>query len=104
MYQSKPREGNFMFYIQVTYKADTEADIRSFVKEVSEAGLLEEIRKEAGNVRYEYFYPAEDSSKLLLLEEWETQEAQQVHMTQPHMEKLGEIKNKYITDTQVKTI
>lgn len=93
-----------MFYIQVTYKADTEADIRSFVKEASEAGLLDEIRKEAGNVRYEYFYPAADSCKLLLLEEWETQEAQQVHMEQPHMEKLGEIKNKYITDTQVKTI
>lgn len=92
-----------MFYIQVTYTANDKASINAFVDEVLEANLLDEIRREDGNLRYDYFYSVEDSSKLLLLEEWESQETQQIHMAQPHMKKLAEIKDKYIIDTQVKT-
>ena len=72
-----------------------------FVQKVWEAGILEAIRKENGCVRYDYFYSEEDENQLLLVEKWETEECQRVHMEQPHMHKLAKIKDRCMTDTKL---
>ena len=36
---------------------------------------------------------------VLLIEQWETEEHQRVHMQQPHMTRLRELKAQYIDDT-----
>ena len=72
-----------------------------FVQKVREAGILEAIRNENGCVRYDYFYSEEDENQLLLVEKWETEECQRVHMEQPHMHKLAKIKDRCMTDTKL---
>lgn len=70
-----------------------------FVRQVREAGILDAIRRENGCLQYDYFYSEEDENLLLLVEKWETEECQKVHMEQPHMKKLAEIKERCMTET-----
>ena len=72
-----------------------------FVELVAKEGIWDAIRNEDGNHRYEYFFSADDETKLLLIEAWETKEHQQVHMTQPHMAKLKALKEGRITNTVI---
>lgn len=72
-----------------------------FVKEIEKSGILEIIRKEEGCLRYDYFCPAFEDDKILLVEKWRTEEDQKRHLQQPHMDTLKKIKEQYITDTQV---
>lgn len=37
---------------------------RAFAEEMVSSGLVERIRAEAGNERYEYFFPMEDSESV----------------------------------------
>lgn len=80
------------------------ADAAKFIKELAEDGVLECIRKEEGCIMYEYFLPAESESCVLLVEKWQSAEAQKAHMKQPHMKRLMEIKDKYVTDTAVEVL
>lgn len=74
-----------------------------FVEAVMASGILDQIRKEKGCVSYNYYEDVEDPDKLLLVEEWESEENQQKHlqMQMPHMEMLKQIKEKYVFDTVV---
>ena len=36
------------------------------------SGLVERIRSEKGNIRYDYFFKLDDEETLLLIDEWET--------------------------------
>lgn len=76
----------------------------AFVKEVTSSGMLEMILSEDGCLGYEYYYAAQDANKLLLVEQWETEEKQTIHMGQPHMAKLKEIKEKYVIDTKLERL
>ena len=40
----------------------------SFVKEMMESGTVEKIRKEKGNLRYEYFQMLSDPETILLID------------------------------------
>ena len=72
-----------------------------FVEAVMASGILDQIRKEKGCVSYNYYEDVEDPDKLLLVEEWESEEDQQKHLQMPHMEMLKQIKEKYVFDTVV---
>ena len=51
-----------------------------FVEAVMASGILDQIRKEKGCVSYNYYEDVEDPDKLLLVEEWESEEDQQKHL------------------------
>lgn len=72
-----------------------------FVNEVTDSGILDLIRHEDGCLGYTYYNDAEDADKVILIEQWQSQAQQQIHMTQPHMTRLMTIKDRYITATQV---
>lgn len=76
----------------------------AFIKEIYEAGLPETIRKESGCMGYDYFVPTEKGDAVVLIEKWENKEAQTIHLGQPHMKRLREIKDKYAVDTIVKEL
>lgn len=84
----------------VTYKAK-HGMREEFIKEISSSGLLETIRKEDGCIEYEYCYSVLDEDKILLVEQWESEEKQQAHVMQPHMDRLRALKEKYIYDTKL---
>lgn len=92
------------FTILVIYKAKRAGDRESFVKELTDSGVLDAIRGEDGCIAYDYYYSNEDALTLALYEKWESTEHQKVHMTQPHMKTAMEIKSKYIDSVQLKRI
>ena len=72
-----------------------------FVRTLVEQGVLTAIRSEPGCLAYDYYFSAQDENVVLLIEQWESAAHQRVHMEQPHMTRLREIKNKYIADTKL---
>ena len=73
----------------------------TFVRELVEVGILTLIREEPGCLAYDYYFSAQDEKELLLIERWESAEHQRIHMQQPHMTRLREIKDKYIAATKL---
>lgn len=71
----------------------------AFLEKVKETGVLEAIRGEDGCIKYDYYLSEKDGNELLLIEQWETKQHQQVHLTQPHMDTLRSFKNDYIVNT-----
>ncbi len=59
------------------------------------SGIVAAIRKEKGNLKYEYFYPAEDVETVLLIDSWENQEAIDIHHNTEMMQKIIELREKY---------
>jgi len=49
--------------------------------------LAPTVHKEEGSITYELFQDPYDPLRMLLFEEWESQEALEKHLTQPHMKK-----------------
>lgn len=52
------------------------------------SGLVYKIRQQSGNLRYEYFVPLDNQQAILLIDEWENQEAIDIHHKSPMMTKL----------------
>ena len=68
---------------------------REFAEEMEQSGTVAAIRKEAGNKRYEYFYPKNNEQTVLLIDTWENQEALDKHHASPMMNKIAKLRNKY---------
>lgn len=71
----------------------------AFIEKMKDTGILDAIRAEDGCIKYDYYLSEKDTNELLLIEKWESKEHQQIHLTQPHMAKLKEFKNDYVTKT-----
>ena len=71
-----------------------------FVREVTQSGLLQDIRSHEGCLKYDY-YRACQGENLLLVEWWTDQAALDKHLAQPCMAVLQEIKNKYAAGVAV---
>ena len=87
-----------MYNIYVVFKC-FEGKREAFVEKVKALGIVDAVRNEDGCYRYDYYYSEKDPSELLLIEAWETKKHQQIHIEQPHMAKLREIKGDYIIST-----
>ena len=77
------------------YYSGKKGNAKKFVKEMEKSGTADAIRKEKGNIRYEYFYPANSKDTVLLIDSWESQQALDVHHASPMMGKIAELRNKY---------
>ena len=71
----------------------------AFIERVKTDGILTAIRAEDGCIRYDYYLSEKDETELLLIEQWESKRHQQIHIEQPHMARLRELKGEYITNT-----
>ena len=63
-----------MITVNIIYKGINGAALE-FAKEMISSGTVDLIRKEEGNLRYEYFTPLEDKDSILLIDSWTDQEA-----------------------------
>ena len=68
---------------------------RAFAEEMESSGTAEQIRREPGNLRYEYFLPLNDPETVLLVDSWTDQAAIDVHHASPMMAKLAALREKY---------
>ncbi|MCQ2595852.1 MAG: antibiotic biosynthesis monooxygenase [Treponemataceae bacterium] len=68
---------------------------RKFAEEMKSSGTVEKIKAEKGNLRYEYFFPMDDESTVLLIDSWENQQAIDVHHASPMMQTIIDLREKY---------
>lgn len=91
------------FMLTVTYFAKPGC-AKAFVEELESSGVAAAVRAENGCIHYDYYFSAKDENEVFLFEEWTSQEHQQIHLTQPHMPQLRQIKEKYILDTVLRIL
>lgn len=68
---------------------------QKFADEMVSSGTVDAIRKEKGNLQYEYFYPAERPETVLLIDSWEDQESIDLHHATPMMQTITQLREKY---------
>ena len=66
-----------------------------FAEEMTASGTVAAIRAEAGNLRYEYYQPLDDSETILLIDSWTDQEAIDIHHASPMMATIATLREKY---------
>ena len=89
-----------MIVLNVSYKC--RPDMRDEVlKMIKREGIDAASRAEAGNLKYDYYLPADGGDELLLVEKWRDADALAEHGRQPHFAKLGALKAEYVADTVI---
>lgn len=68
---------------------------RKFAEEMVASGVVEAVRAEAGNERYEYYFPMDDPESALLIDRWQNQQALDIHHKSDMMKKIAELRQKY---------
>lgn len=72
-----------------------------FMKEMTDSGIVNDIRNEKGNIRYHYFIPIDDKESVLLIDEWENQAALDAHHKSETMQKIAALRTKHKLKMQV---
>lgn len=77
------------------YYTGKDGSAKKFVNEMITSGIVDKVRKENGNKRYEYFFPNDDKETVLLIDCWENQKALDEHHKSLMMKQIAELRNKY---------
>lgn len=83
-----------MLTVLIRYKGKGN-NARRFVEEMISSGVVETIRNEEGNIRYEYFFSSNDNESVLLVDSWTNQEALDKHHELPLMKTIADLREKY---------
>ena len=89
-----------MLTLNVYYRCKS-GQREAFHKELSELGTRAVSMTEAGFVKYDYYFDAQDPDVLLLVESWESQEALTAHSSTETFAKLQALKGVYCTDVKL---
>lgn len=74
----------------LTYDPADDAGVRAAVTQVAA-----ETRKESGNISYEFFADLSGPGRVLVFEEWESDDALRAHFSAPHMLEFRETLKAY---------
>ena len=77
------------------YYTGKDGAARRFAQEMVDTGVVDRIRAEAGNLRYEYFFPMDDPETVLLIDQWVDQAALDFHHKSPMMAQIAALRDKY---------
>ena len=77
------------------YYTGTNGSARKFAEEMVASGIVDAVRAEAGNLRYEYFFPMNDPETVLLIDAWQDQAALDFHHKSPMMQQIARLRDKY---------
>ena len=77
------------------YYTGKDGNAKRFAQEMESSGTADLIRKEQGNLRYEYFIPMNNSETVLLIDSWESQEAIDRHHATPMMDTIAQLREKF---------
>ena len=61
------------------YYQSINGNAKKFAEEMISSGIVNEIRSENGNIRYDYFFPMDDNETVLLIDSWTDQHALDIH-------------------------
>ena len=68
---------------------------KEFANEMVSRGIVDRIRKEEGNLKYEYFFPIDEPETVLLIDKWKDENALNIHHKSPMMKEIAELREKY---------
>lgn len=77
------------------YYTGKNGSARKFAEEMVSLGIVARVRAEAGNERYEYFFPMDDPETVLLIDRWRDQEALDFHHRSPMMAEIAALRDKH---------
>ena len=77
------------------YYQGKDGNAEKFVEEMISGGVVDRIRKEEGNERYEYFFPLGDKETVLLIDKWKDQRSLDIHHASPMMGEIMRLREKY---------
>ena len=77
------------------YYTGINGNARKFAEEMVESGIVDKIRAEEGNERYEYFFPMDEPETVLLIDRWRNQEALDIHHKTEMMSQIATLREKY---------
>ena len=77
------------------YYTGRDGSARKFAEEMTSKGIVDKIRAEEGNERYEYFFPMNDPETVLLIDCWKNQEALDFHHKTEMMAEIAALRKKY---------
>ena len=77
------------------YYTGKNGSARKFAEEMVSSGIVDRVRAEDGNERYEYFFPMEDNETVMLIDKWKNQEALDLHHKSEMMKEIVDLRNKY---------
>ena len=80
--------------INIYYNGKNE-NAKKFAEEMISSGTVDDIRAEAGNLKYEYFFPMDDKETVLLIDSWKDQKSLDIHHESPMMQKIIDLREKY---------
>lgn len=90
-----------MIVLNVTYQCKPDRR-EEFLESIMAEGIDAASRAEAGNIKYDYYFPADgNQDELLLVEKWRDADALKEHSVQPHFIRLGELKPEFVLDTVI---
>ena len=82
------------FTISIYYTGKN-GSARKFAEEMISSGLIDKIRAEEGNEKYEYFFPLDDPETVLLIDRWKSEEALDAHHKSDMMKEIAKLRDKY---------
>ena len=68
---------------------------RKCAEEMTASGIVDLVRAEEGNERYEYFFPMDDPDTVLLIDRWKDQAALDFHHETEMMKQIAQLREKY---------
>lgn len=77
------------------YYTGKNGNARKFAEEMVSGGIVETVRAQEGNERYEYFFPMDDPETVLLIDRWKNQEALDIHHKSEMMKQIAALREKY---------
>ena len=77
------------------YYTGENGSARKFADEMISRGIVDRIRKEEGNLKYEYFFPIDEPETILLIDKWKDEEALDIHHKSEMMKEIAELREKY---------
>ncbi len=80
--------------INIYYKGEN-SNARKFAEEMVSSGIVDRVRAEEGNLKYEYFFPMDDFETVMLIDRWKDEKSLDFHHKSPMMEEIAKLREKY---------
>lgn len=77
------------------YYTGKNGSAKKFAVEMVSSGIVDRVRAEYGNEKYEYFFPMEDKETVMLIDKWKDKEALDMHHKSETMKEIAELRKKY---------
>lgn len=77
------------------YYTGKNGNARKFAEEMENSGTADAIRREDGNLRYEYFISMADHETVLLIDSWKDQQSLDIHHASEMMGIIAALREKY---------